>query len=165
MPRAPKVTPPKTTPPPATRAREVVQTATLERLHNKKQLHNDRNTVLSSKHMLKDDKHLTPDFPGARAMKLPIEEAVEKFLWLNYKKKILNKTLCMSDLRTLPLLYQAILNYKKRYKKSPYGIPSTHDKAVERFNKVISLGYNNAPRRDRDAANRITKKLLKTADI
>ena len=110
--------------------------------------------------MTEPDDLYSGDFPGSRRMKLPFKEAVERFIEKKYRTRVgtdLSKAEIHSD---FPKLYAAINNYEKRW-TLPFTLPSVRTLAKERFEKVVSVGLENAPRRDRDAANRITKTAAK----
>ena len=104
-------------------------------------------------------------FSGARAMGVSFKQAVEDYLLEHYKEEIDCGTLCMSNLRHDPNLYQAVTSYKKRFRKAPFGILSIRDKAIDRFNRVVELGYKNAERRDRDAANKMAKRITRESAV
>jgi hypothetical protein len=97
-------------------------------------------------------------FPGARAMKLPFKEAVETFISFKYGARI-GPELTRADIfREDEKLYIAIKNYERDYGPIPFDIPSIRTLARERFDHVVSVGIENAPRRDRDAAHRLIKR-------
>lgn len=123
------------------------------------QFGNNRFSILDFKAEMARRKNISGLFPGARKMKLPFKEAVEQFLLSKYSKRI-GKGLTRAEIRRDdPKLYMAIKDYQKQFGNLPFDIPSVRQIAEERFQRVVQLGLKNAPRRDRDAANRMTRRI------
>jgi hypothetical protein len=93
-------------------------------------------------------------------MKLPLKDAVEKFITFKYADRVGNGLTKADILSDDKKLYEAIKNYEKKW-VLPFDIPSVRALARERFNHVVSVGLDNAPRRDRDAAHKMAKRAAK----
>lgn len=107
----------------------------------------------------REKKKTGASWKGARAMGLPFKDALELFLEQNYRDALEAGSLTKRDiLHADKALYQAIGDYEKSW-TLPYKIPSVREAAMERFARVVEQGIENAPRRDRDAAHRIARRL------
>jgi hypothetical protein len=103
-------------------------------------------------------------FPGARRMGLSFKDAVEQFTLVKYGHRM-DDALTKADIfRDDKKLYVAFDNYEKQIGHTPFNIPSTRTLARERFERVVSVGLESAPRRDRDAAHKMAKRIVRKLD-
>jgi hypothetical protein len=111
----------------------------------------EKNTSISS----------IPPFNGARKEGKPFKNAVEDYLLRHYREMIVDGRLTMAHLRSNPSIAIAVKSYKDRFGYAPFNIRSNREIAAERLVRVLEVGYKEADRDDRDAANRIIRRIAK----